>query len=45
MNALESPQEWLSRLKLEGFLRPLRHPGNLRFAFSWTDRCRTSSPH
>ncbi len=32
----ETPSAWLARLKSEGFLRPLAHPGNLRFAWQWS---------
>lgn len=32
---LEGGDQYLKRLKQEGFLRPLRHPGNLRFAWEW----------
>jgi hypothetical protein len=31
----ETPVSWLERLKAESFLRPMRHPGNLRFAWDW----------
>lgn len=31
----ESPAEWLGRLKQDGFFRPLRHPGNHAFTWSW----------
>lgn len=31
----ETPADWLSRLRTSGFLHPLRHPGNLRFAWDW----------
>lgn len=31
----EAPADWLVRLRAIGFLRPIRHPGNLRFAWDW----------
>lgn len=31
----ESPTEWLVRLKQERFFRPVRHPGNHAFTWSW----------
>lgn len=31
----EPAQGWLSRLKRDRFLSPLRHPGNLRFVWRW----------
>lgn len=31
----EAGVAWLARLKAGGFLSPLRHPGNLRFAWRW----------
>lgn len=31
----ESPLDWLARLRTTGFLRPIRHPGNFRFAWDW----------
>lgn len=31
----EEPREWISRLRNEGFLRPVRHPGNLAFTWTW----------
>jgi hypothetical protein len=35
MGYTELPAAWLLRLKSEGFLRPLAHPGNLRFVWKW----------
>lgn len=34
-NLHETPAAWLMRLRETGFLRPIRHPGNLRFAWDW----------
>lgn len=31
----ETADAWLARLRAIGFLRPVRHPGNLRFAWDW----------
>lgn len=31
----EAAVDWLQRLRADGFLRPLRHPGNLRFCWHW----------
>ncbi|MDF2461777.1 MAG: hypothetical protein K0Q43_12 [Ramlibacter sp.] len=31
----EEPRDWIARLRREGFLRPLRHPGNLAFIWKW----------
>lgn len=31
----ESGSEWIARLREEGFFRPMRHPGNLAFRWSW----------
>jgi hypothetical protein len=31
----EAPAAWVLRLKSEGFLRSLAHPGNLRFVWKW----------
>lgn len=39
----ESPADWLIRLKRDSFLRPLKHPGNLRFIFDWRSSGRSSN--
>lgn len=31
----EAPSEWIRRLREEGFLRAVRHPGNLAFTWRW----------
>jgi len=31
----EEPSDWIKRLRQEGFLRPVRHPGNLAFTWQW----------
>ncbi len=33
--ASELPSDWLTRLRAQGFLRPLKHAGNLRFRWRW----------
>lgn len=32
----EEPRVWLERLRREGFLRSVRHPGNFAFTWRWT---------
>lgn len=34
----ESLQDWLARLRKEGFFRPVRHPGNHVFTWNWAAR-------